>query len=144
MTVHASGLVEVVGESHRQDALRRAAATATGAEPFVNDVSGRARKIAEVEREHGRWFRAVLVCEPGNEYDRNAIAVYADGVGMVGYLSRDDATDYQSIFAALRRHGCSAASCPAFLIGGEVSKPFYGVMLCLSSPEKIVTELEAP
>jgi hypothetical protein len=82
-----------------------------------------------------------LVHEKANEYDRNAISVWADGVGLVGYLSRDDAADYQPIFAALRRHGCETASCPAFLIGGEPAKPSYGVMLCLSSPEKVVSDL---
>jgi hypothetical protein len=33
------------------------------------------------------------------------------------------------------------ASCPAFLIGGEPDKPSYGVMLCLSSPDKVVSDL---
>jgi hypothetical protein len=31
----------------------------------------------------------VLLSEPGNEHDTNAIAVHADGIGLLGYLSRD-------------------------------------------------------
>src|SRR5688572_21792649 len=84
MTVHASGLVEVVGESHRQDVLKRLAGTTVGGAAFVDDLSGRARKVAE-EKQDGRWFRAVLIHEKANECDRNAISVWADGVGLVGY-----------------------------------------------------------
>lgn len=140
MAVHASQLVEVVGESHRQDVLRKLAGHTTGAEPFLDDLSGRARKVAD-EKTGGRWFRAALIHEQNNEYDPNAVSVWADGVGLVGYLSRDDAVDYQPVFEALEAHGCKVASCPAFLIGGEPGKPSYGVMLCLSSPEKICSEL---
>jgi hypothetical protein len=139
LALHAEDLVEVVGESYRQDVLRR---VVTGdSSPYVDDLSGRARKIAETEQR--RWFRAALVCEPDNEYDRNAVAVYADGVGRIGYLSRDDAADYQPVFRALRSRGCSTGSVPAFLIGGEPGKPSLGVLLCLSSPEKVIENLEA-
>jgi len=138
VAVHASDLVEVVGESDRQDALRRI--TSTGSSSFLADLSGYARKVAERDP-NGRWFRAVLFREPHNEYDENAIAVHADGVGQVGYLSRDDAISYRGVFEALATHGISVASCPAFLIGGEAGKPSYGVILCLSSPERIVRDL---
>jgi hypothetical protein len=141
IAVHASGLVEVVGESRRQDALRRVAARASGSAAFLDDLSGHALKIATNEP-NGRWFRAVLSPEPGNPVDHNAIAVHADAVGMVGYLSRDDAIDYQPIFDALKKRRCTVASCPAFLIGGTKDKPSYGVMLCLSSATRIVQDLD--
>jgi hypothetical protein len=57
------------------------------------------------EPERVRWFQAALVPEPNNPHDRNAVAVYADGVGLIGYLSRDDAIEYQSVFVALRQRG---------------------------------------
>jgi hypothetical protein len=129
----------VVGESHRQDVLRR---VVTGdSSPYLDDLTGRARKIAETEQH--RWFRAALVCEPSNRYDPDAVAVYADGVGRIGYLSRDDAADYQPVFTALRSRGYSVGSVPAFLIGGEPGKPSLGVLLCLSSPQKVIEDLEA-
>jgi hypothetical protein len=81
--------------------------------------------------------------EPNNPVDANAIAVYADGVGLVGYLNRDDAIDYAPIFPELHKHGCNVGSCPAFLIGGEPGKPSFGVLLCLSSPDEIVRDLAA-
>ena len=139
--MHAGQLLEVVGESHRQDALRLVATLATDSSPYLEALSGRARKIAEGE-DRRRWFRAKLICEPDNRYDRNAIGVHADGVGLIGYLSRDDAVDYQPVFAALRARRCAVAACPAMLIGGEPGKPSYGAMLCLSSPTKIVQDLD--
>jgi hypothetical protein len=140
MTVYADDLVDVVGESYHQDVLRRVAARATGSDPFLEELAGHAREVAEKERD-GKWFRVALIREPNNEYDENAIAVYANEVGLVGYLDRDDATEYQPVFKALKPHGCNVATCPAFLIGGTKSKPNYGVMLCLSTPKRIVAEL---
>jgi hypothetical protein len=140
ITVHAGDLVEVVGESYRQGALQRVAAITTDGVPFLDELSGRPRKIAE--EEDRRWFRAVLFCELGNEHDPNAIAVHADGVGHIGYLSRDDAVDYQPVFAALAGRGYCVASCPAFLIGGEPGKPTYGALLCLSSPDRVIQDLQ--
>jgi len=141
ITLHAGQLLEVVGESHRQDALGQVAARCTDGVPYLADLSGRARKIAEGEPGR-RWFRAVLICEPNNVGDRKAIAVYADGVGLIGYLNRDDAIDYQPVFVALRARGVAAGSVPAMLIGGEPGKPSYGVLLCLSSPTRIVQDLD--
>jgi hypothetical protein len=34
------------------------------------------------------------------------------------------------------------ATCPAFVIGGETGKPSYGAMLCLSTPARILRDLE--
>ncbi|MGD0272456.1 MAG: hypothetical protein ABSB96_01790 [Gaiellaceae bacterium] len=147
MIVHAGDLVEVVGESYYQDALRCVAAIATSPEPFLDELTGYARKAAEEDRGE-RWFRAALICEPDNKYDCNAIAIYAVGVGevgqlsgKVGHLSRDDAIEYQPVFEALSAHDCSVAACPAFLIGGTKEKPSYGVLLCLSTPERIIADL---
>jgi hypothetical protein len=138
-SVHASQLVAVVGESYRQDALRRISGTGSG--PYLAELSGHALKRAQKPGPNERWFRAALFCERDNEYDENAIAVHADGAGHIGYLSRDDAIEYQPVFAALEALGSSVAACPAFLIGGEPGKPSYGAMLCLSNPERIVRDL---
>jgi len=43
LTLHAAGTVEVVGESFRQDTLERLARIATGPEPYLEDLKGRAR-----------------------------------------------------------------------------------------------------
>src|SRR4051794_17829746 len=73
--------VAVVGESHYQRELAA---------------------IAGPKRVRGVQVgvRAVLVPEPDNEYDRNAVAIYVNGRGKVGYLGRDDAVRYKPIVSA--------------------------------------------
>lgn len=64
------------------------------------------RKVCE----HGKVLRtvAVLVPEPKNEYDPNAVAVYVSGL-KVGYLSRADAVFYRGrIDQAVDAHGYAA------------------------------------
>jgi hypothetical protein len=67
--------LEVVGESHYQDTLWQI-------------VGGRQRESVRYET------HALLVPEPNNEYDPNAIQVRIDGE-LVGYLSREDAAVYR-------------------------------------------------
>jgi HIRAN domain-containing protein len=140
LTLHAGGTLSVVGESHRQEALARVAEAGTGPEPYLEDLKGRARSLT---REPGRlWFRAALLPEPTNEYDPNAIAVHAVGVGLVGYLDRETALDFAPVFEELARQGYAVGSCPAMLMGGTSGKS-WGVVLCLSSPEAVLGDLRA-
>ena len=140
--LHAGDIVEVVGESYRQDVLRRVEATATNSWPFVDDLTGYARRRAEEDLE-GRWFQALLVREPDNPADANAVAVQAAGVGAVGYLSRDNAVAYTRVFETLATRGYDAGLCPAFIVGGSRPGQTLGVLLCLSSPEAVMSELES-
>ena len=73
--------LEVVGESQYQDALWRVA-------------GGRTAERVRVE------VQAVLLAEPDNPYDPNAITVLIDGA-KVGYLCRDDAQAYRPGLLAL-------------------------------------------
>jgi hypothetical protein len=66
--------LEVVGESHYQDALWRI-------------VGGRRADPVRYET------HAVLMPEPDNQYDANAVKVLVEGE-LVGYLSREDAAVY--------------------------------------------------
>jgi HIRAN domain-containing protein len=139
VALHAAGIVEVVGESYRQDVLQRLAAQATTADAFLDELSGYARERAE-DAPEGRWFRAELVREPSNPADPRAVAVHAAGVGQIGYLRRNVARTYAPVFAALETLGSSVGTCPAFLIGGEAEKG-YGALLCLSAPDVVVRDL---
>ena len=116
------GYCAVVGESHYQDALRRTATICTPGE------EGRPS------------FQAVLVAEPNNEYDPNAIAVYSTH-GKLGYLSRDTAVEYREVFAEIKRMGSDGGGCTGLLNGGEPGKPSYGVTLLLADPETCLDEL---
>ena len=119
--------VEVVGESHYQDALEAIA-------------GGKTQHACRLEK----W--AHLVREPDNPYDRNAVAVHIDGV-KVGHLAREDAASYSIIFdELLQRHGLRPV-CLATIIGGWrrysesgtiESEGSYGVELALIEPEGLL------
>jgi hypothetical protein len=93
----------VVGESHRQEALRSALEAC------------------------GREVRATLECEPANAYDSNAVAVKIDGK-HVGYLERDVAKRFRSFIATVSK----PVECSARLTGGTTDKPSIGVVLDFS------------
>lgn len=105
----------IVGESNYQPMLRRVA-------------------------KQGRSFQALLIPEPHNPYDPNAIAVWAEGGGPIGYLSRDNALEYRDVFAFLaeRQH---VGMCRAKLIGGTPGKRTYGVLIDLRETESLLTDL---
>lgn len=116
------GYCSVVGESHYQDALR---ATSRTCKP---GSGGR------------RTFTAVLVAEPQNPYDANAIAVFSSH-GKLGHLSREDAIEYQPVLKEVTRRGHDGGACEAYLTGGERDKPFFGVVLRLADPGRCLQEL---
>ena len=85
--------VEVVGESHYQEALERI-------------CGGRAEDSAE------KPCRATLVLEDSNPYDRNAVRIDVDGT-TVGYLPRDSAKVYrQRLKEAGRPRLCATCNAP--------------------------------
>jgi hypothetical protein len=140
LTLHAGGKVSVVGESHRQETLAQVARNATGPEPYLEDIKGRARSMTKAKDR--LWFQAALIREPDNPYDKNATAVHATGVGLVGYLDRQAALDYAPVFEELVRQGYKVGACPAMLVGGGEGGS-WGVVLCLSSPEAVLGDLRA-
>jgi hypothetical protein len=113
--------IHVVGESHRQAALKA--------------LSGDRRLRGEYVA-----FTAALVPEPQNAYDPNAIAVYISGGTRVGYLSREDAEEYREVakrLTALKAVGL----CQAKLIGGTPDKPSIGVVLDVAYPGSTLAAL---
>lgn len=110
--------VPVVGESHYQDELDR--------------ICG-----GRCEDGHHREVVAVLMAEPSNPYDHNAVAVYVESV-KIGHLSRDDALAYKTIVADLARRNMLGA-CRAVIAGGwdrgggDIGH--YGVKLDLAAPD---------
>ncbi len=91
--------LEVVGESHYQDALWRA----------VGSISDDQENVRSE-------FTAALVPEPDNPHDRNAIAIHIEG-RQVGHLSRSDARRYRAVFQKLQDQGMVGA-CQARVRGG--------------------------
>ena len=121
--------VEVVGESYYQDALWEAVRT---------------RRAVDERREH---TRALLMHEPDNQYDRNAIAVLAEtpsGYKKVGHLSRKLAAEYVSDFRAMRESGYVGGACDAVIVGGfpdpgsDGGVASLGIWLHLGEPGAVV------
>jgi hypothetical protein len=139
--VHAGGLLSIVGESYRQEELRALSPRTTDAGEFREELVDYAAEVADSEPDR-RWFRAVLVREPDNPKDANAIAVYAQAGGKVGYLRREDARRYGQVFESLEKRGYGAAACPAMLIGGSGGES-YGVVLAISAPGYVLGDLTA-
>lgn len=90
--------VGIVGESHYQDALEAACGGRT--------VNGAAIPLVT----------ALLVREPTNPYDRNAVRVDVGGQ-TVGYLDRQSAPLFHGVLDALHRTG-RTATCRACVTGG--------------------------
>lgn len=102
--------VRVVGESHRQDALRDAA---------------RGRVVAPGDLDAAIPVTARLVPEPRNPHDSNAVRVDVDA-RPVGYLPRDVAPEWQPDLLRLAADGC-VAECDAYIMGG--GDRYYGIHL---------------
>ncbi len=94
--------LEIVGESAYQEHIRR--------------VSDRAR---------GGEFEILLRPEPRNPYDRNAVAVLADGK-PVGYLPRKMAVVWQPPILAANANGLAVTGV-ARAFGGHDGAPNLGV-----------------
>ncbi len=79
--------VQVVGLSHHWDAVR----ALTGNRPREED-----------ENEREKSVKVRLVREPDNQYDPDAIAVWSDKHGHVGYVPKEIAADFGSAIDHLR------------------------------------------
>jgi HIRAN domain len=105
----------VVGESHHQIELEEI-------------VGGRTEESADFE------CAALLVSEPDNSFDPNAIMVFITGE-KVGYLPRKAAARYNE---ARQAHGIDLAVCDATIVGGwdrgDDDVGHFGVRLDVSQP----------
>ena len=134
----AGALRSVVGESFYKPALELTAAMAVPGTPPLPVGGWVANDVAEREP-NLPWFQAVLVREPQNAYDANAIAVYSPA-GKIGHLSREDAEEYQHVLIAVERGGARGGACSAFL--RRAGNGNWRVVLALSSPDICLREME--
>jgi hypothetical protein len=135
LALHSGGLVSVVGESFYQDAIVASRAHCHAAPPVpVVDFAAEVHAGEELP-----WFTAILVREPDNEYDSDAIAVWSQH-GKVGHLSRDDARRYQPVLLTIEGMGSHAGACSAFM--RQVENGMWGVVLALSPPGDCLADLD--
>ena len=101
--------LEVVGESHYQDNLRR--------------LTGYRRPDEHVRQE----IHAVLGAEDDNPYDPNAVAVWIDGL-QVGHLSRDDARRYRPGLLEQQRANGKPIALAGVIAGGGIRADGPGML----------------
>jgi hypothetical protein len=133
LTLHSGGLVSVVGESFYQDAIAATREKHCQASPPIEVVDFAA------EEDGLPWFTAVLVREPDNEYDANAIGVWSQR-GKIGHLSREDAASYRPVLLTVEGMGSQAGGCSAFM--RQADNGMWGVVLALSTPGECLVDLE--
>jgi len=131
--VRDDAALEVVGEAYRQENVRLARP------PGPDDLP------PGMPAPPLGYFKATLIPEPTNQYDRNAIAVFLWSGGTwahTGYLARNDALAFQPLFRHLTKESTTgsppAIACDAALAqerGGT------GVILHLGSPGECAVEL---
>jgi hypothetical protein len=132
MRIRDDASLEVVGEAYRQ---RQVIAART---PGADDLP------PGLPAPPAGHYKAMLIPEPSNQYDRNAIGVFLWAGGnwsMAGYLSRTDALRYKPLFdhlAASDTRGSSAVACDAASIS---ERGGTGVVLHLGTPSECAVEL---
>jgi hypothetical protein len=113
--------VEVVGESFRQGALKKAA-------------------LSETET-----LNAIIFREPDNEFDRNAVkvgVVVGGAFEHAGYLPREAAKAFNPVLREFEAAGFRMLACEARLVGGGKGKSF-GVWLNIASKRQVKAYLAA-
>ena len=106
--------LEVVGESHRQEELWRI--------------------VGGLRADYVRFdVHAILVPDPHNEFDPNAVEVRIDGI-LVGYLSREDAVHYRpGLLRIMQAHEGQLIALHGVICGGgpreDARVGFLGVFL---------------
>lgn len=125
--------LEVVGEAYRQRQV--ASARPPGPQDLPPGLPA---------PPHG-YYKAMLIPEPTNRYDPNAIGVYLWSGGnwtIAGYLSRGDAVNYQPLFRRLAETTQGATpsiACDAALTTERGGK---GVVVHLGTPGGCMVELQ--
>lgn len=116
----SQGRQAVAGESHYR--------------PGIGRVVGRRELPPAGQWESGLQVGAVLVRDPSNKHDRNAVRVYLESGGgqeLAGYLPADVCGEWQPLLSGLERDG-KLAGCPARLYADSRGGPM--VVLRLSPP----------
>jgi hypothetical protein len=113
----------IAGTSHRQEVLSR----------IAGDALRRREHVA---------FTALIVPEPDNPHDANAIAVVAEGRGPIGYFGRRDALRYKEMAEELMARD-AVGVCEAFLTGGWDDEATIGVRLEIEGPEDTAQQVRA-
>ncbi len=130
LRIRPDAMLDIVGEAHRQQLVRLART------PMASDLP------PGVPSPPAGYYKAMLIPEPTNPYDANAVAVALWAVNtwaLGGYLSRENAVLYQPLFRHLGRNGKQPGIvCDAALTS---ERGGTGVVLHLGTPGECMVEL---
>jgi len=91
--------------------------------------------------ELGREFTGILIREPNNAHDVNAVMVYSTQ-GHLGYLPREHAIEWAPVLDAVFQAGFKGLAVNAKIHGGEAGKPNIGCVVQLPSDcEELLAQL---
>jgi hypothetical protein len=114
---------------------------AVAGESYYGEAIAKTVQTCWADDEEDRVFNAILVPEPNNEFDANAVGVWSS-CGKLGHLPRDQAVIYRPLFDEIRRRGYDGGACEAVMRGGKADKPNIGIVLRLSRSEICLAELD--
>lgn len=118
------------GTSMRQDAIRATLASATARQPPPGLVNH--KRFESGDNEASAWIDVVLLREPGNAHDPNAVVVQSMQHGQLGYLPADWAEGWAPLLDDLEARG-KHGTCPAYIRRNESGA--LSVVLCLSTAD---------
>ena len=122
----------VAGTSFHQAEIRGALSVATQEPPEGIHVVNHKSTFQEEDAQAIGWVEVVLICEPDNKHDPNAVAVFSMTHGQLGHLKAEWAAEWQPILRRLDRKG-QQGTCPAYI--RDTGHDALGVTLCLSTAE---------
>jgi hypothetical protein len=131
---------DIVGEGHYQETLERIAGgrlrgrSNPDAITYTLEIGASgATTLSRQEPDH-LVISCLIVPDPTNPYDSNALRVDAAGYGTVGYFARQDAMQYRALARELVARGAVGA-CQGALYGGWDEGVHIGVKLSIKPPQ---------
>jgi hypothetical protein len=97
-----------------------------------------ARRKSEVDN---LTFRVLLVPEPGNEHDPNAIRVLSEAGEHLGFIPAEWAARYKPTFDLMATHGY-VGSCPARFVAPSDDWPDIAIDLTVRPPRGLLKDIQ--
>ncbi|MEI7521446.1 MAG: HIRAN domain-containing protein [Thermoleophilia bacterium] len=124
--------VHLAGTSFRQTEIRGVLSVATKDPPEGIHVVNHKGTFHDEDAQALGWIEVILICEPDNKHDENAVAVLSMTHGQLGYLKAEWAAEWQPILLSLEKKG-QRGTCPAYI--RDTGHDALAVTLCLSTAE---------
>lgn len=116
------------------------AAALAGASPTPPEGLEGTRRFGKAgDNEAVGWIDAIIIREPDNTHDKNAVAILSAQNGQLGYLPAKKAVEYQDLLLELGSRN-SAGACPAYIRRNQSGD--LSLVLCLSTADYCLRNLD--